>query len=120
MKDQIPGILAVLNEFAAAYRDRDAARYLASFAEPAFVYGTAADEKCRGLSEIRAHVERDWAQSTSASFTLTDGAVATAVATVALWLLPPFSAIVVAVPELTVTLPEFAAVSVGLEVNRST
>ena len=55
-----------------------------------------------------------------ASVTLTDGAVATAVATVALWLLPPFSAIVVAVPELTVTLPEFAAVKVGLEVNRST
>ena len=42
------------------------------------------------------------------------------VPTVALWLLPPLNAIVVAVPELTVTLPEFAAVSVGLEVNRST
>jgi hypothetical protein len=55
-----------------------------------------------------------------ASVTLTDGAVVTAVATVALWLLPPFTAIVVAVPELTVTLPEFAAVNVGLEVNRST
>ena len=56
----------------------------------------------------------------SASVTLTDGAVVTAVATVALWLFPPFTAIVVAVAELTVTLPEFAAVSVGLEVNRST
>jgi hypothetical protein len=55
-----------------------------------------------------------------ASVTLTDGAIATEVATVALWLLPPFTAIVVAVPELTVTLPEFAAVNVGLEVNRST
>ena len=55
-----------------------------------------------------------------ASVTLTDGAVVTAVATVALWLFPPFTAIVVAVAELTVTLPEFAAVSVGLEVNRST
>ena len=55
-----------------------------------------------------------------ASVTLTDGAVATAVATVALWLFPPFTAIVVAVPELTVTLPEFTAVKVGLEVNRST
>jgi hypothetical protein len=55
-----------------------------------------------------------------ASVTFTDGAVATAVLTVALWLFPPFTAIVVAVPELTVTLPEFAAVSVGLEVNRST
>ena len=55
-----------------------------------------------------------------ASVTLTDGAVATAVLTVTLWLFPPFTAIVVGVPKLTVTLPEFATVSVGLEVNRST
>ena len=56
-----------------------------------------------------------------ASVTFTDGAaVTTAVLTVALCPVPPFTAIVVAVPELTVTLPEFAAVSVGLEVNRST
>jgi hypothetical protein len=55
-----------------------------------------------------------------ASVTFTDGAVATAAPTVALWLFPLFTAIVVAVPEFTVTLPEFAAVSVGLEVNRST
>jgi hypothetical protein len=55
-----------------------------------------------------------------ASVTLTDGAVVTAVATVALWLFPPVTAIVVAVPELTVTLPEFATVNVGLEVNLST
>jgi hypothetical protein len=55
-----------------------------------------------------------------ASVTFTDGAVATAVFTVALWVLPPSTAIVVAVPELTVTLPEFAAVNVGTEVNCST
>jgi hypothetical protein len=55
-----------------------------------------------------------------ASVTFTDGAVATAVFTVALWVLPPFTAIVVAVPELTVTLPEFADVNVGTEVNCST
>jgi hypothetical protein len=55
-----------------------------------------------------------------ASVTWTDGAVATAVFTVTLWLLPPLSVIVVAVPELTVTLPEFAAVNVGTEVNCST
>ena len=55
-----------------------------------------------------------------ASVTFTDGAIATAVATVALWLFPPFTAIVVAVPKLTVTLPEFATVKVGLEVNCST
>jgi hypothetical protein len=55
-----------------------------------------------------------------ASVTFTDGAVATAVPTVALCELPPFNAIVVAVPEVMVTFPEFTAVSVGLEVNRST
>jgi hypothetical protein len=56
-----------------------------------------------------------------ASVTLTDGAVVTAVLTVALWLFPPVTAIVVAVPELTVTVAAFAAVNVvGLEVNLST
>ena len=67
-----------LAELSAAYRERDVDSYLACFAQPSFVYGTAADEKCRGLSEIRAHVERDWAQSTSASFTLSDPTVAVA------------------------------------------
>jgi hypothetical protein len=55
-----------------------------------------------------------------ASVTFTDGAVVTAVPTVALCEFPPFNAIVVAVPELTVTLPEFTAVSVGDAVNRRT
>jgi len=55
-----------------------------------------------------------------ASVTFTDGAVATAVPTVALWLLPPFNAIVVAVPEVMVTFCESTSVSVGIEVNRST
>jgi hypothetical protein len=55
-----------------------------------------------------------------ASVTFTDGAVDTAVPTVALWLFPPFTAIVVAVPEVRVTFPEFTAVSVGLEVNLNT
>jgi hypothetical protein len=54
-----------------------------------------------------------------ASVTFTDGAVATAVPTVALCPVPPFTAIVVAGPELTVTLPEFAEVSV-LAVNCNT
>ena len=76
MSEQTPRIMAHLDELSAAYRDRDAGRYLACFADPAFVYGTGADEKCRGLSEIQAHVERDWAQSRSASFTLSDPAVA--------------------------------------------
>jgi hypothetical protein len=55
-----------------------------------------------------------------ASVTFTDGAVVTAVATVTLWLLPPFTAIVVDTPVLTVTFCESAAVSVGVELNRST
>ena len=65
-------ILSLLEELSAAYRDRDADRYLACFAEHAYVYGTGSDEQCRGSNEIRAHVERDWAQSSSASFTLLD------------------------------------------------
>jgi hypothetical protein len=55
-----------------------------------------------------------------ASVTFTEGAIATAVATVALWLLPPFTAIVVDTPVLTVTFCESAGVSVGVELNRST
>ena len=55
-----------------------------------------------------------------ASVTFTDGAVVTAAPTVALWLLPPFNAMVVAVPEVMVTFCESTSVSVGLEVNRST
>jgi hypothetical protein len=49
-----------------------------------------------------------------ASVTWTDGAVATAVPTVALWLLPPLSVIVVAVPELTSNPLEVAPVSAPL------
>jgi hypothetical protein len=55
-----------------------------------------------------------------ASLTLTAGAVATAVPTVALWPVPAEAAICVAAPALTVTFCESAAVSVGLEVNRRT
>lgn len=68
-------ITSVLEKLAAAYRDRDADRYLSCFAEQSLVFGTGADEKCRGLSEIRAHLERDWAQSTSASFVLREPCV---------------------------------------------
>jgi hypothetical protein len=45
-----------------------------------------------------------------ASVTFTDGAVDTAVPTVALWLFPPFTAIVVAVPEVTANALEVADV----------
>ena len=47
-----------------------------------------------------------------ASVTLTDGAVATAVLTVALWLFPPFTAIVG--PENTYTAPEAGALSLAV------
>lgn len=70
-------ILALLEELSSAYRQRQADRYLACFAETAFVYGTCADEKCRGSAEIRAHLERDWSQSGSASFTLLEPLVTT-------------------------------------------
>jgi hypothetical protein len=46
-----------------------------------------------------------------ASVTFTEGAVATAVATVALWLLPPFTAIVAAAPAVTVNALDVVAVS---------
>jgi hypothetical protein len=55
-----------------------------------------------------------------ASVTFTDGGVATAVPTVALWLFPPFNAIVVAVPEVIVTFCESTCVKVGTELKRST
>lgn len=70
-------ITSLLAELVTAYRDRAAERYLACFAESAFVYGTGADEKCLGSSEIRAHLERDWTQSLSASFTLIDPQITT-------------------------------------------
>jgi hypothetical protein len=50
-----------------------------------------------------------------ASVTFTDGAVATAVPTVALCPVPPFTAIVVAVPELTLNAVDVADVSDPLE-----
>jgi hypothetical protein len=55
-----------------------------------------------------------------ASVTFTDGAVATAVPTVALCPVPPFTAIVVAAPALTVTLEESTALNTGTDVKRIT
>src|SRR5712692_9429709 len=46
-----------------------------------------------------------------ASFTITDGGMSTAVTTVAVWLLPALTAIWVAVPAVTVTVPDVTGVS---------
>src|SRR5713101_6869724 len=46
-----------------------------------------------------------------ASFTITEGAIATAVPTVAVWVLPAFTATWVAVPAVTVSVPDVTAVS---------
>lgn len=63
-------VLRLLTHLSASYAQRHADDYLACFAETSLVYGTGVDEKCEGADEIRAHLERDWMQSSSASFTL--------------------------------------------------
>jgi len=55
-----------------------------------------------------------------ASVTITEGGPATAVLTVAVWVVAEFAAIVAGAPAVTVTLLELAAVSTGLEVNCNT
>jgi ketosteroid isomerase-like protein len=58
-------VLATLEQFKRAYEQRDMGRLLALFAADADVvlFGTGADEKRIGLTEIQAQAERDWAQS---------------------------------------------------------
>lgn len=63
-------IHSILNELAEAYRERHLERYLACLSPEAFVIGTGADERCDGLESVRAHLERDWAQSEKAAFVL--------------------------------------------------
>lgn len=75
MNAEITPILSQIDKLSSAYRKRQADAYLSCFAEPALVYGTGADEKCVGFAEIRTHVERDWSQSSHASFTLLDPSV---------------------------------------------
>jgi ketosteroid isomerase-like protein len=60
-------VLAMLDEFNEAYKQRDLQRLLALFApDPDLVFiGTGADEKRVGLAELRTQVERDWSQSES-------------------------------------------------------
>lgn len=58
-------VMATLEQFKQAYEHRDLERLVALFApDPDVVlFGTGADEKRVGVSEIRAQAERDWAQS---------------------------------------------------------
>lgn len=64
-------VLTVLNKFAEGYVKRDVDGILALFApDPdVIIFGTGADEKRVGLTEIRTQVERDFSQSDSATLT---------------------------------------------------
>lgn len=62
-------VKAVLNQFAESYKARDTDALIALFAQDpdVMIYGTGADEKRVGVAEIKAQVERDWAQSEAGS-----------------------------------------------------
>ena len=64
-------VKAVLDKVAEGYTQRDLDLVLSAFApDPDVVmYGTGADEKRIGLSEIQAQAERDWSQTESAAIT---------------------------------------------------
>lgn len=64
-------VMTVLNRFAEDYAKRELEGVLALFAPDSDVvmFGSGADEKRVGLTEIKALVERDWSQSDAASFT---------------------------------------------------
>jgi ketosteroid isomerase-like protein len=65
-------VLAVLKRMAEGYSKRDLDGILALFLpDPdVIMYGTGADEKRVGLSEVEAQVKRDWAQSEATSMVL--------------------------------------------------
>ena len=60
-------VMAVLDEFNEAYKQRNLERVLALFAPDSDMVflGTGADEKRVGLAELKAQAERDWSQSES-------------------------------------------------------
>jgi ketosteroid isomerase-like protein len=64
-------VKAVLVKVTEGYAKRDLALLLSAFApDPDVVmYGTGADEKRIGLSQIQAQAERDWSQAESAAIT---------------------------------------------------
>lgn len=70
MQTEHETILQVIDRLSASYSRRQADDYLACFADTSMVYGTGLDETCLGADEIRLHLDRDWAQSSRASFTL--------------------------------------------------
>src|SRR5262245_40822650 len=64
-------VKAALSKFAEAYARRDLPGLRAAFASDpdVMLYGTGADEKRIGFSEIQMQAERDWSQTESASLT---------------------------------------------------
>ena len=64
-------VKAVLNQFAEAYVRRDLPSLRSAFASDpdVLLFGTGADEKRVGLSEIQRQAERDWSQTESIDVT---------------------------------------------------
>ena len=64
-------VRAVLDKVAEGYTKRDISLLLSAFApDPDVVmYGTGADEKRIGLTEIQVQAERDWSQTEDAALT---------------------------------------------------
>ena len=64
-------VLAVLQRLAQGYAKRNLKEVMECFAADADVmmYGTGADEKRIGATQVQAQVERDWAQSESTEMT---------------------------------------------------
>jgi ketosteroid isomerase-like protein len=73
-------IRSVLEGWTESYRQRDIKRLLAAVApDPdVIMYGTGADEKRIGLAGIQAQAERDWSQTESAAFSLTEPTISAA------------------------------------------
>lgn len=65
----VAAVSASLNQFAAAYAQRDLAAVLGLFApdQELVAIGTGADEKRVGMDAIREQFERDWSQSDAAT-----------------------------------------------------
>lgn len=64
-------IHSVLDRLGQAYASRDIERVMELFAPDSdlVMYGTGADEKRVGLAEVKAQIERDWAQSEASTLT---------------------------------------------------
>jgi uncharacterized protein (TIGR02246 family) len=73
-------VKAVLNTFAESYAKRDLDALMACFAPDSDVllYGTGADEKRVGTTEIEIQAKRDWEQTETASMVLQSMSVSAA------------------------------------------